>query len=175
VPPPIIPAFHGTSLVLSEKIFEAGFANLSSLDSGFFGKGIYFTSSSKYTIPYMSSRTRPCVIMSWLLPGNPFPVTEDPEGPASLLGTALQSGYNSHYVVTNLLGKIATKRDKELYDEIVIAQESQICPALLFEISDRTKKSISSRFLEETKRIEREKGPAGCGESTLARDFAAKF
>lgn len=40
---PIVPLFHGTDYPIAESICETGFAALSSLDAGFFGKGIYFT------------------------------------------------------------------------------------------------------------------------------------
>lgn len=35
---PIVPAVHGTDYLVAEKIAETGFANLSSLDAGFYGK-----------------------------------------------------------------------------------------------------------------------------------------
>lgn len=38
---PIIPAIHGTDHSFAEKIGQTGFANLSALDDGFFGKGIH--------------------------------------------------------------------------------------------------------------------------------------
>jgi hypothetical protein len=34
------------------KICGTGFANLSSLDDGFYGKGIYFTTYALYALPY---------------------------------------------------------------------------------------------------------------------------
>lgn len=50
------------------------FLALSSLDAGYFGKGIYFTSFPFYTLPYISSRRIPAIILSWVLPGKaPLP------------------------------------------------------------------------------------------------------
>jgi hypothetical protein len=37
---PIVPSCHGTDFFIAEKICETGFASLSSLDSGYYGKGI---------------------------------------------------------------------------------------------------------------------------------------
>lgn len=56
----------GLDLMVAEKICENGFAALSSLDAGYYGKGIYFTSSVLYTLPYMASRAMyvpapPCI------------------------------------------------------------------------------------------------------------------
>jgi len=56
---PILPLCHGTDQHLAEKICETGFATLSSLDAGYFGKGIYFTSDSIYTLPYISQKKKP--------------------------------------------------------------------------------------------------------------------
>jgi len=53
---PIIPAAHGTDLVVAKQICSSGFAALSSLDAGFYGKGIYFSSSCMYTTPYFATK-----------------------------------------------------------------------------------------------------------------------
>jgi hypothetical protein len=45
---------------------------------GYYGKGIYFSTSAVYIIPYFASKKRPAVLVSLLLPGNPFPVIENP-------------------------------------------------------------------------------------------------
>jgi hypothetical protein len=64
---PLIAALHGTDYHIagmlvatstrcvshSEKIAQTGFAALSSLDAGFFGKGIYFTSFLRYVFIYL--------------------------------------------------------------------------------------------------------------------------
>ena len=41
---PIIIMAHGTSFEVGKSIASKGFATLASLDAGFYGKGIYFTS-----------------------------------------------------------------------------------------------------------------------------------
>jgi hypothetical protein len=48
------------------------------LDVGFFGSGIYFTTSAKYSIPYFATKPNPAIIISYLIPGNPYPVVEQP-------------------------------------------------------------------------------------------------
>jgi hypothetical protein len=101
---PIIPCCHGTGRLVAEKIAETGFAVLSSLDAGFYGKGIYFTSHALYAVSYCSSQALPALIISWIFPGNVYAVIESPTGPESLLGSSLKSGFNSHFVVTDSKG-----------------------------------------------------------------------
>jgi len=128
---PIIPVIHGTSKEIALKICQAGFANLSSLDDGWYGKGIYFSTSAMYCIPYFLERKNPAVLICFLCPGNPYPVTEKYRGKRSLLGKALKSKYQSHYVAVNKQGMIVPKDDigkTRIYDEIVIPQENQVIP-----------------------------------------------
>jgi len=74
----------------------------------------------------------PAVIISYVNMGNIFPVTEDRRGPHSLLGSALKSGYNSHFVLTNVCGSIYhEEKDDIVCNEIVVGQESQILPAFI--------------------------------------------
>jgi len=145
---PIIPALHGTDALIAEKICENGFAALSSLDAGFFGKGIYFTTYPLYTIPYIATRNQPALILSWVIPGNIYPVTEDHRGPKSLLGTAMKSGYSSHYALTTKDGHCCPKKLNvgEYYDELVISQEAQITPTLVFHVESKNLASIFMSF-----------------------------
>jgi hypothetical protein len=55
-------------------------ATLSTLDAGYFGRGVYFSSNILYTLPYAFSKRNPALIISYLNPGNVFPVTEDHKG-----------------------------------------------------------------------------------------------
>lgn len=48
---PIIPTIHGTNADVAFKICSTGFSALSTLDEGYYGKGIYFTSSAHYALP----------------------------------------------------------------------------------------------------------------------------
>jgi hypothetical protein len=75
---PIIPCCHGTGRFVAEKIAETGFAALSSLDAGYYGKGIYFTSYAVYAISYCCSQSHPALVLSWIFPGNVYAVVEKP-------------------------------------------------------------------------------------------------
>jgi hypothetical protein len=124
--PTVVSVMHGTSCCVGEKICQTGFATLSLLDSGWYGSGIYFTSSYDYCIPYICSKRDPAIIISYVLPGNVYPVTE-----TSFAGKPLMAGYQSHYIKTNIAGKIDKDSD---YDELVICQESQILPMYIIEL-----------------------------------------
>ncbi len=135
--PVIIPVCHGTELIVAEKICETGFAVLSSLDQGWYGKGIYFTSYPIYCLSYICSRRQPSIIISFILPGNVYPVTEHNDSPESLTGTAIKSKFQSHYIRTDKKGKIVLNNAR--YDEIVISQESQIVPIYIAKITNANK------------------------------------
>lgn len=96
---PVLPFVHGTNLNIARKICTTGFANLSTLvcsinssylkppqDDGYYGKGIYFSSYALYTFPYFKSKEQPAIILSWVVPGNVYPVTENPFTTKSILG-----------------------------------------------------------------------------------------
>jgi len=101
---PLIPTVHATVGAVCEKIAETGFASLSKVDNGFYGKGIYLSTHAPYAQQYVDQISDPAILISWVLPGNPYPVIEHPKQPNNLIGSALKSGYTSHYViVTNVI------------------------------------------------------------------------
>jgi len=129
---PVIPTIHGTSGTSAWLIVAGGFATLSSLDAGYYGAGIYFTTSAKYAVPYFATKPDPSILISWVMVGNAYPVIEHPRKKGSLAGMIIKPGYQSHYVCTDNKGmpypKI-TADYQNVYDEIVINQESQVAPA----------------------------------------------
>eukprot|EP01126_Amoeba_proteus_P066184 TRINITY_DN9528_c0_g1_i1.p1 TRINITY_DN9528_c0_g1~~TRINITY_DN9528_c0_g1_i1.p1 ORF type:complete len:709 (-),score=117.87 TRINITY_DN9528_c0_g1_i1:263-2305(-) len=131
----ILPLLHGTSYPIACSIASSGFAILSSLDAGWYGKGIYFTSYAKYCVPYISNRKDPAMLISYVIMGNTYPIIEQPTDPDSFMGAAMKAGYNSHYIVVSSKGTPAQKQDfmspDGVYDEIVIPLESQIVPAYI--------------------------------------------
>uniref|UniRef100_A0A6B2KZX8 EGF-like domain-containing protein n=1 Tax=Arcella intermedia TaxID=1963864 RepID=A0A6B2KZX8_9EUKA len=136
---PVIPVLHGTALSKAFKICDSGFAILGLLDSGYYGQGIYVTTAAEYALQYTNSVGKgdsPAIIIAYVLPGNPYPVTENPKSPESLAGSPIKTGYQSHYVrVKNGGGMPITKPRETRFDEIVIGQESAIVPAFILKIS----------------------------------------
>jgi len=136
---PIIPTAHGTDFFLAQKIGQTGFANLSTLDDGWFGKGIYFSTSIKYCEPYYLSKRSPVIIISYVLLGEVYPVREQHIAEDSLIGRSIMPGYNSHYVCTTASGVCCpTLADfKNCYDEVIVAQEAQIIPAFFLKLAPK--------------------------------------
>jgi len=130
---PVLWAVHGTNKPIAWKIAEAGFAALSTLDKGFYGKGIYFSTSARYIMPYYADKKHPTILICLIIPGNVYPVIE------LMKGQSLKRGYQSHYCVTKHGGMPFTKKDykkeRTRYDELVLGQEPQVVPLFLLEMN----------------------------------------
>ena len=82
-------------------------------------------------------------MLSYVLPCNPFPVTEEADAESgSLLAQAIKTGYQSHYVRVNQKGKIGDE-----YDEIIVNQESQILPAYIITLDVENVAQMSLRMV----------------------------
>jgi hypothetical protein len=73
-------AWHGTTEENITNICVTGFKNLSQKDSGWYGKGMYFTQLPNYGEFYVNNCNaeigESCkLLLSWVLLGNPYPVT----------------------------------------------------------------------------------------------------
>jgi len=143
---PLVATAHGTDFSLAEKIAQVGFANLSTLDAGFFGRGIYFSSYVEYTLPYILMKKNPSILVSYVCTGHTYPVIEQHKGPESLLGASIMTGYSSHYVVTDRDGNVTDESTLDLFDEIVVGQEAQICPAFIFSIDNSNFETLKLKW-----------------------------
>jgi len=145
----VLPAVHGTGYSVALAICSTGFASLSSLDSGWYGKGIYFTTYVAYALPYFSSKHDPALIISFIVPGNVYPVIEHPDASDNLQGKAMVNGYNSHYVLVQGSGLVPKNYEScVLFDELVIPQESQVSPVYLIRLSHKHAKIAMKKFKE---------------------------
>jgi len=141
---PILPVIHGTSGAIGWKIVKTGFASLASLDAGWYGAGMYFTSSVSYAAPYFMTSTDPAILVCLVSPGNAYPVIEDRNGLNSLKGVPVKSGYQCNYVVTRKNGSIQSDVPvDQSFDEFVIPQESQIVPIYLIQLNYNRVQSLS--------------------------------
>eukprot|EP01126_Amoeba_proteus_P042319 TRINITY_DN4594_c0_g4_i2.p1 TRINITY_DN4594_c0_g4~~TRINITY_DN4594_c0_g4_i2.p1 ORF type:complete len:242 (-),score=45.39 TRINITY_DN4594_c0_g4_i2:294-1019(-) len=102
----ILPALHATDYSIAIAICSTGFTILSSLECGWYGRGIYFTTFGGYAVNYVTDRKDPAIILSYVLSGNAFPVTEAHNSNRSLIGAPITAGYNSHYVLIKPNGSI---------------------------------------------------------------------
>jgi len=150
---PILPVVHGTDKSIALKIAQGGFASLSTLDDGYYGKGIYFSTSAKYIIPYYATKKNPTILICLIIPGNVYPITEFPQS-NNIRGLPLVNGYQSHYCVTTKGGIPFTRQDYEeqkmKYDEVVIGQETQVVPLFLLEM----KRKYIEKIFQEWRRDE---------------------
>jgi len=148
---PILAVVHGTDAKKAWSVASSGFANLALLDEGFYGRGMYFSSSALYTLPYFSIKKDPCILICFIIPGNPYPVIEAPSDKPNLRGSHLTVGYQSHFVTTLRNGLPFRAADFEnnekQYNEFVIDQESQVLPIFLLSI-DRKNLATLSRAWE---------------------------
>eukprot|EP01126_Amoeba_proteus_P002306 TRINITY_DN10725_c0_g2_i7.p1 TRINITY_DN10725_c0_g2~~TRINITY_DN10725_c0_g2_i7.p1 ORF type:complete len:398 (+),score=69.59 TRINITY_DN10725_c0_g2_i7:1019-2212(+) len=152
-PVDIFPLIHGTDFPISQAIASTGFASLSSLDAGWYGRGIYFTSFLVYALPYCLSRKDPALIISFVTLGNVNPICEHPQKEGNYVGKAIEAGYHSHYVCVDNDGYPPSKLSSttKVFDEVVVSQEAQIAPVyiirLLPQIEERSLGKKRRRFL----------------------------
>jgi len=136
---PIIPALHGTDETVAYSIITTSFVALAKGDAGYYGKGLYFTTSAEYALPYYATKPSPTVLICFLITGNSYPVIEHPRGQKNLMGSALMPNFHSHYVLCRIDGnpvpRIMDNTEEPYYDEIVIEQESAVVPYYLLKIS----------------------------------------
>jgi len=161
-------AVHGTDSAVAWKIADTGYATLSTLDSGFYGSGMYFTTSASYALPYFGNQSHPALMICLVVPGNPFPVIERATDKDSLLGQPRRSGYQSNYVLTKLNGEPIDEMESiptaGVFDELVLGQESQALPCFIIEFDPLKLEKISRRF----ERTVVEPGAVGGKRSPLA-------
>jgi len=132
--------------LFQKKICSTGFAYLSSIDEGWYGKGVYFTSSARYATPYFAVKQDPTIIIALVLPGNTYPVTEHPKEVNNIIGQALKSGFQSHYVVTSKAGYPIQHPTEKCYDELVISQEAQVVPVFILVIDKSNIQELVEHF-----------------------------
>jgi len=136
---PLLAVAHGTDLDIAWKITRGGFVALQKLDAGYYGRGIYLTSSAWYTVQYFGSQPKPCILICLVLPCNPYPVIESPKSEINYIGQDILDGYQSHYVHTAISGfPISDINYKDsIYDELVLQGEDQILPIFVLKV-DKT-------------------------------------
>jgi len=133
----IIPMLQGTSIETAWKIAQTGFTTVATLDSGWYGRGVYFTKDVNYAKIYskQASKEGLCLILSLVVCGNVYPVTESKGSEHSLEGKPVVSaGYQSHYaVVRSDSGHICSTSDTKAVDELVVFQDGQAIPMFIIQ------------------------------------------
>ena len=81
----VVPMFHGTKQDLLASIFSGSLAALSTTDAGFFGQGIYHSSSARYSHKYAQydAPGKPsregALLVNWVCFSSPYPVIHHPD------------------------------------------------------------------------------------------------
>ena len=98
----MIPVVRGSNPEFAMQNAATGFPNIAFIDSGFYGKGINFTTSMEYASIYSST----VLFVGFLATGSVFPVVENfGINPShSLNGAAQVNGYDTHFVLVHQLG-----------------------------------------------------------------------
>jgi hypothetical protein len=145
----VLPLWHGSTAAKCDSIcrsgftyfgkhgFTAGGASTGSTDIGFFGSGIYFTTSARYATETYSDGEN--LLLGWVSLRKPFPVISDTSDPREcsdmkrLKGQGAYHKYNAHYVPVipdpqnpnspNYYPCSVTHQP--IWDEIVVFQQSQ--------------------------------------------------
>eukprot|EP01127_Copromyxa_protea_P011944 TRINITY_DN3062_c0_g1_i1.p1 TRINITY_DN3062_c0_g1~~TRINITY_DN3062_c0_g1_i1.p1 ORF type:complete len:1478 (+),score=338.90 TRINITY_DN3062_c0_g1_i1:234-4436(+) len=181
---PVVPILHGTDYETAMRICNTGFTTLASVDEGWYGQGMYFSSSSVYNLPYFAKKETPCLIMCYAILGNVYPVTEDPRSKESLLGKPVKKGYHSHYVVTNkdgLIWKQSTRTprgsdQKKQYREFVLFHEAQVLPAYVVTIGkDESLSELFQKYKKKEVPLTLSSQGNGNSDSTNEPDAGAKL
>jgi len=127
---PVVPMFQGSREDNIWSICQNGFTTVATLDDGFYGKGVYFTSDFDYAMKYAvrgASKFVPeegktpkgnGILVALTIPGNTFPVIEHPfedyngvitkdvkgeiiPNPKGFYGRGVKGGYQSHYTIVS--------------------------------------------------------------------------
>jgi len=69
-----------------------------------------------------------------VIPGNIYPVCENPKSNDSLVGSAVKGGYQSHFVITTKEGIPVENPVEICFSELVIFQEAQCVPAFILRL-----------------------------------------
>ena len=140
----VIPVVQGTRENAAHRIAKNGFGTLASLDPGWYGQGIYFTSKMAYAGTYSrpSKDGSLVFVISLAVPGNAFPITAPPyvgshPNPQGYLGEPCHRGYQSHYTIVDVSGKVTnghplrTRPTNSSFDELVVFEPAQALPIFL--------------------------------------------
>jgi hypothetical protein len=132
--PKVIPMLQGSSAAAVWQICQQGFGVTATTDDGFYGRGIYFTSKLSYAAQYAKTGTEGKVfLLSMVIPGNSFPVVENPQEKGNLVGQACRPGYQSHFTLVDgrnvqTAYPIKGAIDSNTAEELGVFNEAQALP-----------------------------------------------
>jgi hypothetical protein len=157
----VVIAFHAFSggMAVARSILEGGMAALSSLDAGFYGQGLYWSTDLPYTLSHYGSKEdgTKLVLVAALVLGQPYPVIESPNDSSGLgfylpglLGQPIVPPHDCHVLFVDgwhgapmpawhepegMAGSWSGAESAgKLYSEIVVQGASQVLPLAILRV-----------------------------------------
>jgi len=144
---PIFPVAFGTSLERAAKISHIGFTPELAGSNGLLGTGTYVSTSLVYSIAQAASFDEPVIVLAFASPGNIYPATDRGLRKNLLEGKPLKPGYQAHFSLSRLDGSMwLGDTDEAVFGELVIAQESQLCPFCFIELDKATTEPLIKKY-----------------------------
>ena len=132
-----IPMWHGTRPEILDSIFKTGYADLSTTDEGFFGKGLYSAYEARYAYKVYS---KGALLVNWVTFFSAYPVIEGDM--PRLSGKGNYGNYDAHFIPVrprtadpdevNFYPCIGMH--EAVYHEMVVFQAEQCLPRYLVEL-----------------------------------------
>jgi len=139
----VIVVVQGTRENAAHRIAKNGFGTLASLDPGWYGQGIYFTSRMAYAGYYCKPAKDGSLvfIISLAAPGNSLPVSASPfqerqPNPQGYLGKPCHPGYQSHFTIVETNSGLPLRKTPSdtSFDELVVFEPAQVLPIFLVHV-----------------------------------------
>lgn len=151
---PIVRVWHGCKRNTIPALVSDGFAAISKLDNGWYGKAMYFTSSAEYAAKYTDLTG--CLVMCYIVLLNPFPVISDdapstvPSKTFRFYGKGNYANYQCHYVPVAPVNQNARWNfrppahavESAPFDEFAIFQQSDILPQAIVYLKPKVISSL---------------------------------
>ncbi|CAF4146263.1 unnamed protein product [Rotaria sp. Silwood2] len=168
----IVRVWHGCDKEVLPKLLADGFSSLAVRNNGWFGKGMYFSSSAQYASRYCPEEN-PCLLMCYVLVLNPFPVISS-DAPKYVkpiqfrfYGRGNHSTYQCHFIpvspVTDKTSKMnfrpPERIDDARYDELVVFESANILPQVVVHLERTLPPSQKIRNVPTPKVIPRTNKP----------------
>lgn len=137
-----LPLWHGTDPAIVDSICRVGYANLSTTDSGFFGRGLYSAHEAEYAHRVYS---KGALILNWVAVYSPYPVIDGDI--SKLIGKPNYENYDAHFAPVspknpnNPMEKDyypCAPNTKPTYHEVVVFESAACLPSYVIEL----KKSV---------------------------------
>jgi len=152
--PYVIPMLQGTSEEAVWQICQQGFGITAITDDGYYGRGVYFTSNLNYASRYSKQSSKEpgyrVFLLSMVVPGNTFPVTEDPwdaeqKNKTGYHGQPCRVGYQSHFTLvepkqfgssSNPTKSLPPFDPAKVCDELVVFEGALALPFFVFYLKE---------------------------------------